>query len=276
MKLISIFLLTALSFTSFFNPVFAQSDEVTTLVLQGKIVEIESTLDPENQSINIRTYVIEVVEKGERKTFESIDRNPIDQQENIFNVGDRVVVEKLTIGDVNEIYQITDFVRTTPIIVLFVIFAALTIVVARRKGILSLVGLFISFFIIFYLVLPQMLRGADPLIITIAASILIIPINFYLAHGLNRKTTYAVISTFVTLIITSILSLIFVQWARLSGFTSDEAGFLNALTDGAINIRDLLLAGILIGVLGILDDITVSQSSITRQLKATNPKIKFD
>src|SRR3990167_9390460 len=133
----------------------------------------------------------------------------------------------------------------------------------------------LSFFVIFTFVLPQILSGKDPIFIAITASLFIIPISFYLSHGLNRKTTAAVIGTIIALVVTGILANVFVDAARLTGFASEEAAFLQQAKPDLINIRGLLLAGIIIGVLGILDDITVSQAAIVSQLKSTSTKIPF-
>lgn len=82
----------------------------------------------------------------------------------------------------------------------------------------------------------------------------------YLAHGVNIRTTAAVLGTVTSLALTALLAFLFVEAARLTGFTSDEAIFLNA-TFGAVDLRGLLLASIVIGTLGILDDVTVTQAS---------------
>jgi len=102
----------------------------------------------------------------------------------------------------------------------------------------------------------------------------IIPATFFLSHGFNKKTWIAIGGTLIALIITGVLADIFVEGAKLTGFASEEAGFLQAHKLGLINIKGLLLAGIIIGVLGVLDDITVSQSAIVQQLKEANSKLK--
>lgn len=192
-----------------------------------------------------------------------------------YDVGDKLIVTATQNYEGKDVYYITDFIRTTPLYWLFFIFIAITILIGRKRGIASLAGLVISFFIIFSFVLPQILAGHDPILIAIAGSLIIIPVTFYLSHGFNMKTTMAVIGTIVALIITGILANIFVDLTRLSGFASEEAGFLEAVKHGSVSIRGLLLAGIIIGVLGILDDITISQAAIVQQLKEASPKISF-
>jgi len=134
----------------------------------------------------------------------------------------------------------------------------------------------ISFLIIFSFILPQIVSGANPVEIAILGSLVIIPVSFFLSHGFNRKTFVAIVGTLIALVITGILSNIFVDTAHLTGFASEEAGFLQVIKQGTINMKGLLLAGIIIGVLGVLDDITISQSSIVFQLKETNSRLTMD
>lgn len=192
-----------------------------------------------------------------------------------YKVGDKLVISALVSMDGKEIFYITDYVRRTPLYLLFAAFATLAVLIGRKRGIASLFGLFFSFFIIFTFVLPQILLGKDPIVIAIIASILIIPVIFYLSHGLNKKTTIAIAGTIISLIITGILANVFVEAAKLTGFASEEAGFIEAAKPGLVNIRGLLLAGIIIGALGILDDITISQAALVRELKRTAPKLSL-
>lgn len=191
-----------------------------------------------------------------------------------YQAGDKVVVVKGEDFEGNEVFYIADFVRRDPLIFLFFLFVVLVIAVARWRGITSLIGLAISFLIIFKFILPQIYLGRDPVWITILASLVIIPVTFYLSHGLNRKTSIAIGGTAVALLITGGLAKIFVEATKLTGFASEEAGFLQVARGDLVNIKGLLLAGIIIGALGVLDDISVAQSAIVQQLKEANPKMK--
>jgi len=123
----------------------------------------------------------------------------------------------------------------------------------------------LSFGVLFIFVLPQIQAGRDPVLIAVISSIFIIPITFYLSHGFERKTTIAVIGTFIALVITGILAVLFVNGAHLNGF-SEDAMFLQTMDGVQYNLRGILLSGIIIGTLGVMDDITVSQTSIVFQL----------
>jgi uncharacterized membrane protein len=134
----------------------------------------------------------------------------------------------------------------------------------------------VSFLVVFKLILPQILAGANPITTTIIGAAVIVPITFFLSHGLNKKTATAIGGTFFALVITGGLAHFFVQKAKLTGFASEEAAFLQVARQGAVNIKGLLLAGIIISALGILDDVTISQAAIVWQLKKAKKKIKFN
>ncbi len=191
-----------------------------------------------------------------------------------FQVGDRVLVAIGKDPSGRDFFYIVDFVRTRVLLALFITFVVLVLLVGRWRGVGSLFSLAISFFIILLFILPEINKGRDPVLISIIAAMLIIPIMFYLSHGFNRKTTVAIAGTLVALAITGFLAEISVAAAKLTGFTSDEAAFLQVTKKGAINMRGLVLAGIIIGALGVLDDVTISQSAVVQQLKRANPKIK--
>lgn len=191
-----------------------------------------------------------------------------------YKVGNRLMVSYSKDFEGNDIFYITDYIRRNSLFWLFAVFVVLTAVIAKWRGLFSLLGMGVSFFVIFSFILPKISAGSDPIQIAIVGSLFIIPITFYLSHGFNKKTTVAIGGTAIALIITGILAGVFVEAAKLTGFASEEAGFLQVAKEGLVNIKGLLLAGIIIGVLGVLDDVTVSQSAIVFQLKKANSKIR--
>jgi len=192
-----------------------------------------------------------------------------------YKVGDRVIISYSKDIEGNDVFYITDFIRRQSLLWLFLIFIVLTVAIAKWRGFLSLVGMGISFLVIFFLVLPQILSGANPVETAILGSFIIIPVTFFLSHGFNKKTGVAIAGTVIALIVTGLLAGTFVEITKLSGFASEEAGFLQSAKGNVVNIKGLLLAGIIIGVLGVLDDITISQSAVVFQLKEANSKLKY-
>lgn len=258
-------------------PVFAQETPPQEETLEATIVSILEEKEIEVMEKKQLYQKLELlVTKGSLKDKKIIVENGNMPVANLqrYNSGDRVIVSFNKDFKGNEVFHISDYIRRNSLFWLFIIFIVLTVGVAKWRGVTSLLGMGISFFVIFSFILPKIATGSDPLQIAIIGSLFIIPVSFYLSHGFNKKTTVAIIGTVIALIVTGILAGVFVEAAKLTGFASEEAGFLQVAKQGLVNIKGLLLAGIIIGVLGVLDDVTISQSAIVLQLKQTNTQIK--
>src|SRR5690606_4950675 len=147
-----------------------------------------------------------------------------------YQVGDKVMLHAGYDVDNQVIYRVADHLRRGPLLLLALLFVGITVVINRLKGVLSLASMALTFAIIFIFVLPQILAGRDPTLVTLAASLVIIPVTYYLSHVLNRKTSIAVIGTLVALAFSATLAQLFINVAHLSGFASDEAGLLSFMT----------------------------------------------
>lgn len=190
------------------------------------------------------------------------------QTEIEYKIGDQVVIENH-----DEVSIIADHYRSPALLNLFAIFVVIVLLVSDSGGLRSLAGLTTSFVIIFRFLLPQIAAGGNPIVAALTASLFILFISYYLTHGFNTKTTIALIGTFISLILVGIMAALFGQSAHLTGFGSEEASFLSVQLGKNFSIYNLLLAGIIIGALGVLDDITISQASVVEELKAANHKL---
>ncbi len=170
---------------------------------------------------------------------------------------------------------ITDFFRIPALAQLSLIFITLVILIGKWWGVRSLISLASSFVVIFGLVLPLIIQGFNPLLITLIGSLIIVPTTFYLSHGWKVKTHIAIAGTLIALFSAGLLATIFMDNTYLTGFASEEAGFLSVMTKNQLDIRGLLLAGIIISLLGTLDDVAISQASFVQQLKEADPKMSF-
>lgn len=184
--------------------------------------------------------------------------------------GDKVRISAVEGMDGNNQYFIAGKLKRPALLSLGILFIIVVLLVGRLWGALSIIGLLTSFVVIFKIIIPLIIKGYNPVLAATIGSILIIPLTFYISHGFNNKTHVGVIATLISLMITSLLAIYFVDAAHLTGFASEEAGFLQVERQGSIDIRGLLLAGIIIGTLGILDDVTVGQASTVQQLKKAN------
>ncbi len=191
-----------------------------------------------------------------------------------YKVGDQLILGASYSSDQSEpYYYVVDRVRRPALLSLVILFVIVVALVARRRAFGALMGLVISFGIIFKFVLPELLRGSDPIGVSLFAAILMIPITFYISHGFSKKTHIAVVSTFIALVVTSLLAGYFSSTAQLTGYVSEEAMFLQSLGTSTFNIYGLLIAGMILGVLGVLDDVTISQAALVQELKTANPKL---
>lgn len=191
-----------------------------------------------------------------------------------FKTGDKVKVSIYKNPDGTSQTFITDFIRTPTIYWLFAIFITAVLLIGKKQGIGSIVGMAVSFAVLFLFIIPRITNGANPVWVTLIGVLFILPVTFYLSHGFNKKTTVALVSTFLSVCFTSALALVFINASKLSGYANEQAGFIQVARGGSFDIQGLLFAGIIISVLGILDDVTVSQSSIVNQLKIESPKAK--
>ena len=189
--------------------------------------------------------------------------------------GEKVVVLEFSRPDGSLEYLITDKYRLDTIYYFAIAFILLVLAIARWKGIGSLIGLAISFIVIVKFIVPQILAGQNPLLVSIIGASVIMLVTLYLAHGFSKKTTVALISTMITFILIGILAIIFVSLSKLSGLGSEEAYSLQYGFGDNINFQGLFLGGILIGALGVLDDVTTSLTASIFEIAKNHKKISF-
>lgn len=185
--------------------------------------------------------------------------------------GDRVIVALTTEDVPGQEYFFVDYERRSALVVLAVLFAIVVVALSRWRGLMALLGLGISLALLIVFVLPAILAGSSPLAVAIVGGAAIMFVTLYLAHGFNARTTTAVLGTLISLTLTGVLALAFVEAARFTGFASEEASFLQ-ISAQQVNLQGLLLGGIIIGTLGVLDDVTVTQASAVWELRIANPR----
>lgn len=186
--------------------------------------------------------------------------------------GARLVLARADDLPLEERYRVVDQQRGTPLLLLTVAFAIAVIAVGRWRGMFALVGLAGTFALLTLFVLPALLEGRNPLLVAVVGSAAIMFLTLYLSHGLSVRTTVALLGTLGSLALTGLLATLFLELGRFSGLVSEEAIFLSAAA-GEIDLRGLLLAGIVIGALGVLDDVTVTQSAAVFELQAAGPDL---
>ncbi len=175
-----------------------------------------------------------------------------------------------------EAYAFADFDRRSPLIALGLIFVLVVVVFGRRRGALSLVGLGISLLVLTQFLVPAILDGKAPLLVALVGSLAIMFATIALTHGVGAKSLAALLGSATTLLLTALLALIFVEVANITGFSSTEATLLRGTPGGStLSLEGLVLAGVVVGALGVLDDVTISQASTVLALRRADPAQAF-
>jgi uncharacterized membrane protein len=130
-----------------------------------------------------------------------------------------------------------------------------------------------SFLAIFYILMPGILGGWNPLLASILVASGILFAVIFFTHGFNRESLVAYTGTMLAVFLTGILAIFSVHLTDLSGFASEATTYLNFSTRGALDFTSLLIGAIIIGVLGVLDDIAVTQAAVVTELYDSNPSL---
>ncbi|MDL1909414.1 YibE/F family protein [Chloroflexi bacterium CFX6] len=168
-----------------------------------------------------------------------------------------------------------DFVRAAPLLWLTALFALAILLISRWKGFRSLLSMAFSLMVIVGFIIPRILSGDEPLRVSIVGSIILLGVTLYLTYGWNLKTHAAVVSMALVLLITGTLAALFVAFTKLTGSGDENALFLLQMLNTQINLRGLLLGGMIIGALGVLDDLVTTQASAVFELHRANPSLGF-
>ncbi|HLT69001.1 MAG TPA: YibE/F family protein [Acidimicrobiales bacterium] len=184
--------------------------------------------------------------------------------------GDEVVLLDVPTSPAPYRYSFSDFQRETPMLWLAGAFVVVVVVFGRWQGVRALLGLGASVAVLVAFLVPALLRDEPAVQVALAATVVVAFLALYLAHGPNLATTVALAGTLLSLALTSALAFAVAAATQLSGLADDRARTLR-VTAEALDLRGLLVAGIVVGALGVLDDVTVSQVSLVNALRRANP-----
>ncbi len=169
-------------------------------------------------------------------------------------------------------YSFTDRQRKPVLFWLAVAFALAVVVLGRLRGLAALAGLAASLVVLLLFILPAILDGRSPVLVAVVGSSAIAFAAIYSAHGFRPLTTVALLGTLASLALTAVLAVVVTELAGLTGYASEEATIVQ-LAQSRIDLTGLILAGIVIGALGAIDDMTVTQASAVTELHRANPKL---
>lgn len=210
------------------------------------------------------------VTSGTTDGTEESFQTPITEASVTFDPGDKITLGYQENADAGFRYYFNDFQRRTPLRLLAALFALAVIALGRFQGLRALIALGITGAVMLAFMFPSILDGHDPTAVALVTAAVIAIVALYLTHGITEMITVALLGTFAALGLTAILATVFSNLAHFTGFSSEDAFYLT-IASAQVDVKGLVLAGIIIGSLGVLDDVTVTQVSAVWQLHEANP-----
>ena len=198
-----------------------------------------------------------------------------DLQKNQFlRVNQLVILNKIQEGN-DFHYSVYDTYRLNGLIFSFIVFIFLVITISRWQGLASFIGMIFSLFVIIWWAIPAIINGRNPFLVSFLSTLVIALVSLYLAHGMKKRTTVALFGILITVAFCIIISLLITHYLFLTGGGSEEAFSLQLFNLPDLDLKGLFLGGIIIGALGVLDDVTMTQSAAIEELKKANPDFDF-
>lgn len=241
-------------------------------VTDGTVVSVLDTTVQETQVGTVHNQRLLVRSAGEE--FE-VEHGYVQGAANGFELGagDGVLLVKNTSPSGETVYTIRDQSRRGSVWLLSLAFGLMVVAVGGRQGALSLAALGLSFLVIVRFVVPAIYSGWDPVLTAIIGSLVVMAAALVIGHGPSKKTWIALAGTAASLALTGALAALAVSMTRLTGYGDEDAATLGTLTLGSISPTGLLLAGVIIGALGVLDDVTTTQASTVMELHRANRQL---
>ncbi|MEU5869938.1 YibE/F family protein [Glycomyces sp. NPDC047369] len=249
----------------------AAIDEYGTEV-DGRVVAVTETecSAEEAEVVDVCGEVVVTITSGEFSGEEAVVDIPSGPGAPVVEAGDDVILIYTPESVSGQQFHIIDHDRAGALWALVIAFALAVVAFGRWKGLRSLVSLGLTFAVVLLFMVPAVLDGSSPVLVAIVGAAAIMLVSLYLAHGWNRTTTVAVVGTLASLVLTVLLAEAAVRLAELNGVLDEST--TNLALQYPIDMSGLLLAGILIGALGVIDDVTVSQAATVDEVAKANPK----
>ena len=243
-------------------------------LVKGEVIEVVSESEREITGTGTKTTVQELrvlLLEGSKEGLVV----PLENDLVILKKGDEIFINHLLAIDGTEYYTFKDVERRGPLVVLIVLFVGLVVWLSGMQGVRSILSLGLSFAAIIFLLIPALLKGYSPALSSLVISGLVLSATLFFTHGFKPRVVITFFGTFGAVFATCLLAWIWVTWMRFTGFADDTSVYLNLATGGTIDLSGLLLGGIIIGLLGVLDDVSITQASVVQELKGANPKLGF-
>lgn len=245
--------------------------QIDTQTTSFQVSEVKSAeIISQNQNDFFQTTTQELTLENDKKVqysvsgdTQSTEQQLIEDNQNIITFNDATTTQ----------ISVVDQYRLPGLVLLLISFLIITLFFTGKETLYSFLSLSMTI-VILLTIIQAIFNGTSPLLATIAGCLAIGTVSIYIAHGFNTKTHLSTASIVTTLLFTLLVSLLFTQISNLTGVGS-ESSFYLANSNINIDLKSLLLAGILVGTLGVLDDITTSQIATIHEIHDANPKLSF-
>jgi len=193
----------------------------------------------------------------------------------VLRVGQAIFVNRLIGIDGVEYFTFKDIERRTQMAVLGALLLAAIICFAGWQGVRAVLSLGLSILAILFLLVPALLQGYDPALASFGIATVVLAVIIFITHGVSARVIIAYFGTMAAVAVTCLLAWWSVAWLGLTGFSADASVYLNFAMGGQLDLAGLLLGSIIIGLLGILDDVAITQASVVEALKAANQGLRW-
>jgi uncharacterized membrane protein len=257
--------------TSFAQEVHQDFQEL----VRGEVLEIldesEREITGTDTIVLVQTLRVRLLDGSQAGEVVRFENDLIELQE-----GDTIFVSYLRAIDGSEYYTFRDLDRRPALYALGLLFClAVFWLSGFTRGFRSLLSLALSFAAIIFLLIPALLKGYSPALVSLVIAGFILSVSLFLTHGFKPRVVITFFGTFGAVFITCLVSWVSVIWMRFTGIADDTSVYLNFATDGTLDLGGILLGGIIIGLLGVLDDVSITQASVVEELKSANPAFGF-
>lgn len=196
---------------------------------------------------------------------------PFGRQAPVVEPGDRLVLAFVEQAPRGEQYSFQDFDRGQPLLVLLVLFVVSVLLLSRWRGVGSLVSLGFTLLLLVTFTLPAIMQGGPPLAIAVVTAATVMVVTLYLSHGFSVRTSVAMVGTLTSLLVIGLLGHLFSGLGQFTGMVDEGSQYI-ATVARQVDLTGLLLAGLVIGALGVLDDVTVTQTWAVWELADADPE----
>lgn len=257
---------------TFFVPVLSSAQELHQdyqEIARAEVLEIIS--EKERQIIGTdataNVQVVKIVFQSGKRDGEEVE---IENEVVDLEVGDKIFVNLIETINGDEYITYFDYERRPALFFIIGLFVAILLFFTRWQGVRALLSLGVSIAAIFMLLIPALLAGYPPVATIIGIAGLVLFVVLFGTHGINARSGIAFIGTLSSVIVTGLFTIIMMGYLKFTGFSADASVYLNFATDGQLDLSALLLGSIIIGILGVLDDVSITQASVVQELKAAN------